>query len=293
MSNKGQTTKKTFFGARFTAVMSISLVLFVLGIICFMGLFAKQLSAFVKENIGFTLVLDDNIKENEVKQLTYYIKSSKFAKEIEYISKDQAITELTQELGENPVEFLGYNPLQASIEVKLNADYAHQDSIQWIESAIKRKSDDIQSFEYRKDLVVMVHENINKATIILLGFAAILLLISFTLINNTVRLSIYSKRFIIHTMRLVGATPGFIRRPFIWENITNGIIASILAMGMILGLLYGVSKEYVGFDVFLEVKLLASVFGAILCIGILITLIASYFATNRYINMRSDKMYLV
>lgn len=293
MGNKKQTTKKNFFGARFTAVMSISLVLFVLGIICFMGLFAKQLSEFVKENLGFSIVLDDNIKDSEVKQLTYYIESSKFTKEMKYISKDQAIAELTEELGENPVDFLGYNPLQASIEVKLNADYAHQDSIQWIESAIKRKSSKIHSIEYRKDLVMMVHDNINKATIILLGFAAILLLISFTLINNTVRLSIYSKRFIIHTMRLVGATPGFIRRPFIWENIVNGMIASVLAMGMISGLLYGLSKEYVGFNAFLEVKLLASVFVAILCTGILITFIASFFATNRYINMRSDKMYLV
>ncbi|MGL4292594.1 MAG: cell division protein FtsX, partial [Bacteroidales bacterium] len=144
-----------------------------------------------------------------------------------------------------------------------------------------------------KDIVNLVNENMRKMGLILSGIALLLLLISFSLINNTVRLGIYSKRFLIHTMRLVGATPSFIRRPFVWGNIGNGIIASVLAMGMITGSLYLIGREYAGFYLLMSMELLLIVFGIVLGLGILITAIASFFATNRYIRMRADDMYLV
>ncbi len=293
MSKQPKQSRQKFFGARFTAIISISLVLFVLGIISFLGIFANQLSTFVKENIGFTVILDDDIKESDLKKINTFLDKSAFAREVNYISKEAAIKELTDDLGENPEDFLGFNPLQASFEVKLNADYAHPDSIVYIERAVRSQSKHIFSFDYRKDIVSLVNENIQKATWLLLGLAAMLLIISFTLISNTVRLNIYSKRFLIHTMRLVGATPGFIRRPFIWTNIINGIIASCMAMAMVLGLLYGVTQEYIGFRNLINMEQIGLVFTIILALSILITTLASFFATNRYIRMRSDDMYLV
>lgn len=293
MSKQIRQTRGKFFNARFTSIISISLVLFVLGLIAFIGVFANELSVFVKENIGFTVVLKDEIKSSEITKMERVIRRSPYSKSFQYISKENALKELTQELGENPEEFLGFNPLQASIEVKLHAEYANNDSIAQIEKSIRSLSGNIREFNYRKDIVEIINNNMKKMSFLLLGLAAILLAISFTLINNTVRLGIYAKRFLIHTMKLVGATSGFIRRPFVFSHVTSGIIASVIAIGMLTGLLYLIGQEYPGFYKIVTIELLLIVYGIILSLGILITMVASYFATNRYLRMKADDMYLV
>ncbi|MGL4294020.1 MAG: cell division protein FtsX, partial [Bacteroidales bacterium] len=184
MSKQPQPTRGKFRNARLTSIFSISLVLFVLGMIAFMGVFANQLSVFVKENIGFTVVLKDDVTPAEITKMQKVISQSEYAKSFKYISKEDALKELTQELGENPEEFLGFNPLQASMEVKLHAPYANNDSIVMIESAVRGLSKNIRDFNYRKDIVNLVNENMRKMGLILSGIALLLLLISFSLINN-------------------------------------------------------------------------------------------------------------
>ena len=285
--------RRKILGARFTSIVSISLVLFVLGLIAFMGVFAKDLSLFLKENIGFTVVLEDEISAADLTKMESIFKNADYAKSYQYISKEDALKELTKELGENPEEFLGFNPLQASFEVKLNSAYANNDSIFFIEKKVRAMSPSVAQFNYRKDIVELINDNMRKASIILLGLAVILLCISFTLINNTVRLGIYSQRFLINTMKLVGATPGFIRKPFVRSNIVNGIVSSVLAMAMLVGLIGYLNAEFSGFEILITRDLLATVFVIILTLGVVITMVASFFASNKYIRMKSDDMFLM
>ena len=292
MNDKKQSRRK-ILGARFTSIISISLVLFILGIIAFMGGFAADLSTLLKENIGFTIVLNDEIETREINRLKTLLTNSDYAKAVTYISKEDAIKELTTELGENPEEFLGFNPLQASFEVKLNSVYANNDSIALIEKKVRAMSASVSEFNYRKDIVELINDNMRKAGVILFILAVILLLISFTLINNTVRLGIYSQRFLINTMRLVGATPGFIRRPFVRSNIVNGIIASFIAMGLLYGLINYINNEFQGFEILITNDLLFTVFTIVIILGIFITFISALFAANKYIRMKSDDMYLL
>ena len=292
MNDKKQSRRK-ILGARFTSIISISLVLFILGIIAFMGVFAADLSTLLKENIGFTIVLNDEIETREINRLKTLLTNSDYAKAVTYISKEDAIKELTTELGENPEEFLGFNPLQASFEVKLNSVYANNDSIALIEKKVRAMSASVSEFNYRKDIVELINDNMRKAGVILFILAVILLLISFTLINNTVRLGIYSQRFLINTMRLVGATPGFIRRPFVRSNIVNGIIASFIAMGLLYGLINYINNEFQGFEILITNDLLFTVFTIVIILGIFITFISALFAANKYIRMNSDDMYLL
>ena len=215
-----------------------------------------------------------------------------YIKSTEYISKEQAAKELEEELGESPEAFLGFNPLQASIEVKLHADYANPDSLQLIEQQIKRYTS-VDELLYRKDMMEMVHNNLQRIGVILLGLAALLTIISFVLIGNTIRLLLYSKRFLIHTMRLVGATAGFIRRPFIYYNLVSGIIAAILAILMLTGALLYLQNELSGFVQLLDLQSLLIVDGAILLLGILLTVVATFFAVNKYLGMRGDQLYYI
>lgn len=282
----------SFFNSRLTSVISISLVLFLLGLILLMGLLGNKLSVYVKENISFSIVLKDNQKEANVKRMQRSLEALPFIKSTEYISKDQALKELEEELGENPETFLGFNPLQASIEVKLHSEYANPDSLQMVEKKIKNYTS-VSELLYRKDMMEMVHNNMRRVGIILLGLAVMLMAISFVLIGNTIRLIIYSKRFLIHTMKLVGATPGFIRRPFIRYNIVSGILASILAILMLTGALYYLQIELDGFIQILDIQTLLLVYAAVFFMGISLSIVATVFAVNKYLRMRVDKLYYI
>ena len=198
--------------------------------------------------------------------------------------------ELEEELGENPETFLGFNPLLASIEVKLHSEYANADSLRLIEKKIKNYTS-VSDLLYRKDMMQMVNDNVKRVSLILLVLAVMLMSISFVLISNTIRLLIYSKRFLIHTMKLVGATSGFIRRPFVCYNVVSGIFASILAILMLTGSLYYLQNELSGFIQLLDVKVLMVVYAGVLIMGTLLSVTATVFAVNKYLRMGVDKLY--
>ncbi|MDH6306629.1 cell division transport system permease protein [Parabacteroides sp. PF5-5] len=282
----------SFFNSRFTSIISIALVLFLLGLIFLIGLLGNKLSDYVKENISFSVILKDGQKEADIKRIQKNLDDLPFIKSTEYISKEQAAKELEEELGENPETFLGFNPLQASIEVKLFSEYANADSLQVIERKIKSYTS-VSELLYRKDMMQVVNDNITRVGFVLLTLALMLTIISFVLISNTIRLLIYSKRFLIHTMQLVGATADFIRRPFINYNIVSGILASILAILMLVGSLYYLQQELSGFVQLLDINLLILVFTAVFVLGILLSYLATYLAVNKYLRMEADRMYYI
>lgn len=293
MKNKRAISPVTFFNSRVTATISISLVLFLLGLIILISLFANSLSIYVKENLSFDIVLAENTKEDQINKILNQLKTAPFVKETTYISKEEAAQQLEEELGQNPEEFLGFNPLPALIVVNLNAQYANVDSIPVIENSIKGFSANIKDIEYRKELMQLVNDNLKKVGIILLGISILLLIISFALINNTIRLTIYSKRFIIHTMKLVGATAGFIRWPFIRANILSGIIAAIIAIGLLVWLLYYTFRNISNISELIDLNSLYIVFGSVLILGVIISITATFFAVNKYIKMNSDDLFFV
>lgn len=292
MAEKYKVRSVTFFHSRLTSVISIALVLFLLGLICLMGLLGNKLSVYVKENITFSIVLKDNQREADIKKMQKKLDALPFIKSTEYISKEQAVKELEEELGENPETFLGFNPLKASIEVRLRSDYANPDSLPKIEHYIKQYTS-VSDLLYRKDMMEMVHNNMQRIGLILLVLAAMLMAISFVLIGNTIRLLIYSKRFLIHTMKLVGATPGFIRRPFVYYNMVSGVIASLLAIGMLSGFLYYLQSELTGFIQILDMRTLLVVFAVVLILGILLSAVATIIAVNKYLRMNIDRLYYI
>ena len=283
----------TFFNARLTSTISISLVLFILGIVVLMGILATRLSMYVKENMGFSIVLKENVKESQVKKLQKKLDIAPYVRATQYISKEDALKELEVELGENPKDLLGFNPLQASIEVKLRSDYAHPDSLVWIEKGLRKGTVAIDDIVYQKDLIQLVNDNIRRISFMLLGLAVVLMLISFALISNTIRLGAYSKRFIIHTMKLVGATPAFIRKPFIISNIINGSIGAFIAMALLSGCVYYLLTEFDNLYTLIDISSLFWVFVIVLLLGVVLTAISAWFAVNRYIRMDRDNLYYV
>lgn len=293
MNPKHTSRQTSFFDMQFvTSCISTTLVLLLLGMVVFFVLAAHNLSVYVKENINFSIVISDDMKERDILRLQKSLNGEPFVKSTEYISKKQALEEQTEAMGTDPQEFLGYNPFSASIEVKLKSDYANADSIAKIEKQI-RKNTDIQDVLYQKELVDAVNDNIRKISFLLLGLAVILTMISFALINNMIRLSIYSKRFLIHTMKLVGASWSFIRRPFLRRNFWIGVLAAGLADGLLwAAATWLVEQEPELIKVITpEVMLLVSV--AVLAFGVLITWLCAFFSVNKYLRMKAGSLYRI
>jgi len=274
----------------FSTVISISLVLFMLGALGLIVLHAKKLSDYVKENIGFSIILKENVKEVDIVQLQKTLDAAYYVKSTEYITKEKAAESLIKDLGEDFVSFLGYNPLLASIEVRLKADYANNDSIAWIERELLANTK-VKEVIYQKSLISMVNENIKKISLVMLGFSALLLLISIALINNTIRLSIYSKRFLIKSMQLVGATKGFIRRPFVIKGIMQGIYAGIIAVVLLVGLLYLAQREIPELLYLQDEKLIAILFSFVILLGVLISWLSTFLAVRKYLRLKIDDLY--
>ncbi len=261
-----------------------------LGIMGLLLLNAKNLSDYVRENIGFSIILKDEVKEPDVLRLQKIIEAKDFVKSTSHISKEQAAKELQQDLGENFIDFIGYNPLPVSIDVKLIANYANNDSIRLIERHLM-EFPQIKEVWYQKSLVHLMNENIRKISLILLGFAALLLFISIVLINNTIRLSVYSKRFIINTMRLVGATRFFIRGPFLRTSFIHGVVSGLFANAMLFSVIYFVQNEFPEIRFFTDLKVMGILTGGIIVIGILISFFSTFFAVNKYLRISTDKLY--
>lgn len=223
MGNKNRYKSKSLFDMQFiTSSISTTLVLLLLGLVVFFVLTAHNMSVYVRENISFSVLISDDMKEADILKLQKKLNQEPFVKQSEYISKKQALKEQTEAMGTDPEEFLGYNPFTASLEIKLHSDYANSDSIAKIEKMIKKNSN-IQDVLYRKELIDAVNENIRNISLVLLALAVVLTFISFALINNTIRLAIYSKRFLIHTMKLVGASWSFIRGPSCGKRVERRI----------------------------------------------------------------------
>lgn len=293
MKSKSRNNAVSYFDMQFiTSSISTTLVLLLLGLVVFFVLAANNLSVYVRENIIFSVLISDDMKETDILKLQKRLNNEPFVKETEYISKKQALKEQTEAMGTDPQEFLGYNPFTASIEIKLHSDYANSDSIAKIEKLIKRNTN-IQDVLYQKDLIDAVNENIRNISLVLLVLAVMLTFISFALINNTIRLAIYSKRFLIHTMKLVGASWGFIRRPFLKRNIWSGVLAAFIADTILMGAAYWlVSYEPELIRVITpEVMLLVS--GAVLVFGVVITFLCAYLSINKYLRMKASTLYYV
>lgn len=293
MKSKSRNNAVSYFDMQFiTSSISTTLVLLLLGLVVFFVLAANNLSVYVRENINFSVLISDDMKETDILKLQKRLNNEPFVKETEYISKRQALKEQTEAMGTDPQEFLGYNPFTASIEIKLHSDYANSDSIAKIEKLIKRNTN-IQDVLYQKDLIDAVNENIRNISLVLLALAVMLTFISFALINNTIRLAIYSKRFLIHTMKLVGASWGFIRRPFLKRNIWSGVLAAFIADTILMGAAYWlVSYEPELIRVITpEVMLLVS--GAVLVFGVVITFLCAYLSINKYLRMKASTLYYV
>jgi len=261
-----------------------------LGVLGLLILNAQRLSEYVKENIGFSIILKENVKEVDVILLQKSLDAAEYVKSTKYITKEQAAKELQEDLGENFIDFLGYNPLLASIEVHLYADYANPDSIRIIENDFQQY-EQIKEVFYQKSLVSLVNENIRKISFIILVFSGLLFLIAIALINNTIRLSVYSKRFIINTMQLVGATRGFIRRPFLYRSVWQGIVAALFAIGLLTGVLYLAQNEFEEVVSFQDVEIIGILFLGVLVIGIVINWLSTFFAVSKYLRMNVDKLY--
>lgn len=292
MSITKQKKRLSFLEARITSTLSVSLVLFILGIMSMMGILANNLSVYVRENIGFSIVLKDTAQEKDIIGLQNLLENADYVKAAQYISKEEALKEVMIALGENPEEIVGVNPMQASIEVRLKADYAHPDSIYDIDKQLRKKNC-IEDIQFQKDLIQSVNENMRTIGFVLFALALVLMIISYVLISNTIRLTAYSQRFIIYTMKLVGATPGFIRRPFILSNVVCGIIAAILAIIMLTVCVSYIVNEFDNFYTLIDTTMLLTVYGIVLLLGILLTGISSFFAVNRYIGMKRDELYYV
>jgi len=274
-----------------STVVSITLVLFVLGLLGLVMLHARKLSDHVKENLGFSVILLDNARPAEISHLQKTLDVLPAVKSTEYISSDKAAEELMEELGEDFIEFLGYNPLFPSIDVRLFASYANPDSLALFEAEVM-KNRIVREVHYQKDLVSLVNDNVKKIGAGLLVFGVLLLAIAFALINNTIRLSVFSKRFLIKSMQLVGATQAFIRKPFVIIGVVQGLIGAILAIFLLLGVLYAGQKqipELVGFQ---DTNMLLSLFVLVIVLGIVISWISTHMAVKKYLRIKTDYLYL-
>jgi cell division transport system permease protein len=273
-----------------TTLLSITLVLFIMGIVGFLILNARSLSIQVKENIGINIELEEDLREADIQQLKKSMDAKIYVKSTEYVSKEQAAIETQKALGEDFLEFLGYNPLPATIKVKLHADYANPDSIENIEKELAVHTQ-IRDIYYKKTLLHEINDNVKKISLILSSFSFILLIISLSLINNTIRLSVYSKRFLIHTMQLVGATRGFIRKPFILKGAWHGLISALIATALLTLSIYLVQKQVTDIVTFIDADVMAVLFLIITVTGVLLSVISTFFAVNKYLNLEKDKLF--
>lgn len=273
-----------------TLCISTTMVLILLGMVVVSVLTAHNLSAYVKENLTVTLMLSDNVTDKEVEILKDTIGAYRYTKKIVYVSKEDAQREQSEAMGSDPSEFLGFNPFTATFEVYLKADYANGDSIEWITSELLAHKK-ITDVNYQEDLMDKVNSTLSKLSAILLVLAILLTCVSFSLINNTVRLGIYSRRFLIHTMKLVGASWTFIRRPFINRALMVGILASVLACLVLGGCTYALYRYEPNIKYILSSKELIITFASVFLFGLLITVACSYVSVNRFLKMTAGEIY--
>jgi cell division transport system permease protein len=291
LKNKESGYSKTRLRSSYlTLVISVSLVLFLLGVLGLVLINARELSDYLRESLSFSIWLDDNAKEPDIRMLQKDLDAKAYVKSTQYISKDAAAQKMKKDLGEDFISFLGDNPLPPSIDVYLHAGYTSPDSVAKIEKYV-RVYPFVKEVQYAESLLFLINENVNKISLFLLVISSFLFLIALTIINNTIRLSIYSRRFLIRTMQLVGATRGFIRKPFLIQSAIHGLIAALIAMSLLMGMLYLIEKEFFMMFSFESTYLLVLLGVSIIITGVLINIISTFFSVNRYLSISEDKLY--
>ncbi len=282
--------KRRLISSYFSVVVSIGLVLFLLGLLGILVLNTKKAADYFKEQIPLTIYLQDEAKEVQIEQLIKSLEIAEYTKSVTFVSKEEAARQQSEEMGEDFLEFLGYNPLQNSIDVRFLAEYVSADQIAEISKELESK-DFIAEVDYDAPLVMIVNENVKRVSFWVLLVSAIFLFIAILLINSSIRLSVYAKRFTIKTMQLVGATKGFIRKPFIWHSIKLGIGGIVLAlMGMVLILFY-LNRTFPDLGLLQDKEVLGIIFAGVTVLGILLTWLSTFFATQRFLNLRTDELY--
>ena len=282
--------KRRLLTSYFSVIVSITLVLFLLGFFGFLVFSTKKLANHFKEQVTVTILIKDEAKSADIAQLQKTLSVASFVKSLRFISKDEAAETFSKDIGEDFVSFIGTNPLQNVIDLSLKADYAEPDRMAEIKRELEQNSF-VSEVVYDQSLVALIHENVNRIGLITLVFSALFTFVSVLLINASIRLSIYSKRFIIKTMQLVGATRSFIRRPFIRTNVRLGILSAFLAILLFYGALLAIVKSYPEFSILLDNTILCIVFIGILAMGILISWLSTYFSTQRFLNLNTNDLY--
>ncbi|ASF43583.1 FtsX-like permease family protein [Capnocytophaga genosp. AHN8471] len=282
--------KRRLLTSYFSVIVSITLVLFLLGFFGFLVFSTKKLANHFKEQVTVTILIKDEAKSADIAQLQKTLSVASFVKSLRFISKDEAAETFSKDIGEDFVSFIGTNPLQNVIDLSLKADYAEPDKMAEIKRELEQNSF-VSEVVYDQSLVALIHENVNRIGLITLVFSALFTFVSVLLINASIRLSIYSKRFIIKTMQLVGATRSFIRRPFIRTNVRLGILSAFLAILLFYGALLAIVKSYPEFSILLDKTILCVVFIGIFAMGILISWLSTYFATQRFLNLNTNDLY--
>lgn len=291
MKNKSpRPLKRKLFNAYFVSTLSITLVLFLIGVFTFFIFNARYLNNYIRENIGLTLVLNENVREVDLLQLQKLLSIQPEVKTAIYIDSETAAKTLEEELGENFINFLGYNPLHASIDVKLFAPYTNNDSLENIEQKYL-KYQFVEEVYYQRNLVHLINKNSNKISAIIIVIGFVMLLIFFALINNTIRLSIYANRFTINTMQLVGATRSFIRRPFVVKSVYQGLIGSLFANFILTFVILSISKQFNDFIKFENNNIIILVFITVFLSGIFISALSTTFAVNKYLRLHYDELF--
>ena len=282
--------KRRILNNYFSVIISITVVLFFIGILGLFLLNTKSLASHFKEQIVMTVYLKDNAKDIEITQMQKKIQLNSSTKRVQFKSKEEAAEEYARDIGEDFVEFLGFNPLLNSIDIYFNAAYVNALSLNQAKTEIEI-SDFVAEVVYDQPLVTLLEKNIERISFVLLISTALFVVIALLLINSSIRLSIYSKRFVIKTMQLVGATKSFIRRPFILSHLSLGIISSFLALTALNFLLWEVNKRFPEIEIMQQTSELMIVFGSVLILGISITGVSTFFATQRYLNLKTDAVY--
>ena len=289
-SKESEYSKARLRSSYLTLVVSVSLVLFLLGVLGLVLINARELSDYLRESLSFSIMLDDEAKEPDIRMLQKDLDAKPYVKETEYVSKDAAAVKMKNELGEDFISFLGDNPLPPTIDVYLYAGYTSPDSVAKIEKYV-REYPFVKEVYYQESLLFLINENVRKISLFLLVISTFLFLIALTIINNTIRISIYSKRFLIRTMQLVGASRAFIRRPFLMQSALHGLLAALIAMSLLMGMLYLIEKEFLLLFNFQSTYLMLLLGASIIITGVIINVISTFFSVNRYLSISEDKLY--
>ena len=282
--------KRRLITSYFSVIVSITLVLFLMGFFSFLVLSANKLANYFKEQVTVTVLIKDDAKNADIEQLQKTLSVASFVKSVRFVSKEVAAEKFSKDIGEDFVTFIGTNPLQNTIDLSLKAEYAEPDKMREIKRELEQNSF-VTEVVYDQSLVALIHENVNRIGIVTLIFSALFTFVSILLINASIRLSIYSKRFIIKTMQLVGATRSFIRRPFLWTNVRLGILSALIAIVLFYLSLLAIVKSYPEFNILMDTGTLSIVFISIITIGILISWLSTYFATQRFLNLNTNDLY--